>query len=769
MSAAPDPEAPSALQRAPLASYVLRVVGRPATLRYELHDLRSGDRHRVRTAEALADFLRLQGERDAAGYAVAIGTRPGGITMAGLFACSWPRRIMRSVTTVTVGAAVFVAASVGAVGVWAQPASPGAMAALPAELFFKEPEVFDAQLSPNGKRLAVSTSIGGRVGLFVWDLDGEIKALPTARFADIDIADFTWVNDERLVFGVMDLSEGGARQLSPGLFSVRPDGSELRELIGRNVSGRSGATQFGRPLPRNHRLLSVPAGAGDEVIVGEITGTVDELVQVRPLRLNVANGRSFSLGLEGPRNTLGWLFDAQGNPRLAISGGAGRRQLHWRSPGDGDWKLIDDRDSLADGFQPAFVDERGGLFVTHSEGAARTHVLTRFDFTSGKPAEAPVVRVPGFDFRGRPVYGDAGKLIGIRVNADAETTVWFDESMARVQKLADERLPGYVNRLSCRRCGQADMVVLVRAWSDRDPGHLWLYQAGTAAGASPWRFVTRVRPGVDPRRMASVAFERIRARDGRDLPVWLTVPPGRQADKTGAAVVLVHGGPWVRGGAWRWDGMAQFLASRGYVVIEPEFRGSAGYGAEHVEAGFKQWGQAMQDDVADAGRWAMAQGWADRLCIAGGSYGGYSTLMGLVRDGDLYRCGVAWAAVSDPYLYIEGSWWIDDNISYEGRRHRLPRMVGDPDKDRAMLDAASPLLQAARIRRPLLLAHGQADRRVPIQHSERLRKALREAGNDPAWVSYPDEGHGWFKLETRLDFARRMEQFLAEHLKPVAR
>jgi len=334
-----------------------------------------------------------------------------------------------------------------------------------------------------------------------------------------------------------------------------------------------------------------------------------------------------------------------------------------------------------------------------------------------------------------------------------------------LQDEADARLPGRINRISCRRCGEPDMVALVRSFSDRDPGQLWLYQAQPADGEQPWRAVGRVRDDIKPSQMATMDFHRIQARDGRDLPVWVT--RSAEAKAPLPAVVLVHGGPWVRGNVWGWNGQAQFLASRGYVVIEPEFRGSTGYGNAHFRAGFRQWGQAMQDDVADALRWAQKQGLAgDKACIAGASYGGYSTLMGLVKDPALYRCGVSWLAVTDLDLFLTGSWWVTDDISSSGRKYALPEMVGDPVKDAAMLAAHSPVRQAARIKAPVLLAFGEDDRRVPLAHGERMRKALREAGNDPVWVTYPGEGHGFAIVKNRVDFAERMAAFLAKHLNP---
>ena len=659
------------------------------------------------------------------------------------------------------GALALLLASVA----WAQTTPP----ALPAELFFKPADVLVAQLSPSGRRLAVTTTLaGGRVGLFVWDLENESKVSSTANFKDVDVARFSWVNDERLVFSVIDLSEGSGQQVAPGLFSVRFDGEEYRQLVMRQgipfiTSGSAMPARM--PLPWNHRLLHVPQGGGDEIIVGELTFSGNGLVGVHPMRLNVINGRTSTLSLGAPSGTTGWLFDSQGQARVAIKSGGGRRQLHWRAPGQSEWKQIDDSEVLRASFTPAFVDDAGGLYVTRSEGPEQIRVLARFDFNTGKPEPKAFVVAPGFDFSGTLITsGGPGAAMGVRVETDAESTVWFDESMKRVQELADARLPGYINRLSCRRCGQSDRVVLVRSWNDRDPGYLWIYREREGQAPS-WKLFSRVRKGVDPKQMAKVDFQRIRARDGRDLPVWLTIPPGRKMGDRGPAVVLVHGGPWLRGGHWQWSAMEQFLASRGYLVIAPEFRGSTGYGGAHYRAGFRQWGQAMQDDVADAARWAVDKGWADRMCIAGASYGGYSTLMGLVRDGDLYKCGVAWVAVADPFLLLKGSWWVNDDLSVEGRRYRLPQTVGDPEKDAEMLKAASPLLQAARIRAPLLLAYGESDRRVPIEHGERLRKAMQEAGLEPQWVSYAGEAHSWLKLETHLDFAKRVESFLDKHLK----
>jgi dipeptidyl aminopeptidase/acylaminoacyl peptidase len=222
----------------------------------------------------------------------------------------------------------------------------------------------------------------------------------------------------------------------------------------------------------------------------------------------------------------------------------------------------------------------------------------------------------------------------------------------------------------------------------------------------------------------------------------------------------------VRGAEWSWSADEQFLASRGYAVLAPEFRGSRGFGRAHFRAGWKQWGLAMQDDIADGARWAVAQGIADpkRICIMGASYGGYAALMGLVRDPGLYRCAVNYVGVTDIDLLYTGHWSADSDISETTRRYGMPLLVGDPVKHAAQLQATSPLRQAARITQPLLLAYGGVDRRVPIYHGRKFYEAVRQTNKDVEWVVYPDEAHGWSLVETRLDFWGRVEKFLKRHI-----
>ncbi len=645
--------------------------------------------------------------------------------------------------------------------------------ALPsAASFYRNADMDQAALSPSGRKLAVTSGLGGVVGgalgggrvrLMVFDLESDAPPVQVASFKDADIASFQWVNEDRLVFSVTDRARAGAEtRFWYGLFSVRADGSEQRQLIKTLGNWAAEVRPTARePLDWNHYLLTVPLGGRDEVLVGAYRHDGrNNLIDVSAKRLNVVTHSTVSLSAGVPDHVVRWWFDPFGEPRVLASRFEGENRIYSRAPGRKDWVELARFRALDPAFWPVFVDASGELYVTQKEGTAGALVLKRFDFERRQPQPDAIVSTPGFDFSGSLVVdNDSGKTLGVRVLTDAETTVWFSPRLKTLQQRVDSRLPGRVNNLSCRRCESDDAVLLINSYSDQEPGEYWIYHPA----GDRWQKIGRERPDIDAAKMATLDLHRIKARDGADLPVWITRPPGAAGPRP--AVVLVHGGPWVRGGSWRWDADAQFLASRGYVVIEPEFRGSTGYGDAHFRAGWKQWGGAMQDDVADALKWAIAQGRVDgrRVCIAGASYGGYATLMGLALYPELYRCGIAWVAVTDPRLMFS----IDaaSDIGDESKLYGYPALIGDPVTDAALLKAASALELAPRIKAPLLLVYGSGDLRVPIEHGIRMRDALKAAGHPPEWLVYGGEAHGWLKSENQIDFAQRIEAFLARNLK----
>lgn len=630
---------------------------------------------------------------------------------------------------------------------------------VPMERFFARPAMHDAVLSPSGKRLAFIAGRGSeRMGLFVLDLAAGGSTQALAQFQDVDVQRFRWVNDEHLVFSVRDMGAGSywAQREAPGLFAVGLDGAKPRELIQRRswrpVESRSMNRQSA--LDFRHQLLAVPEGGGDEVVIGRW-----DAKGLLPLWLNVRSGRTRHYEVDAPGPAAQWLFDSRGQARALVTLEDVQQRVFARAPGETGWRPLSEGTVGELPLTPRFVDDQGQLYVNHPEGPGRETVLSRYDFERKQVEAAPLLKVAGFDVAGSPVL-EGGRLVGLRFVADAERSLWLDPRRQAWQDKADQRFPGQVNRIDCRRCEADDAVVLVRTASDRDPGQFWLYHPAE----DRWQGLARRQPGIEPGQMARLSLHRVQARDGFSVPVWLTHPAGAGPHP---AVVLVHGGPWVRGRQWEWEPLSQFLASRGWLVIEPEFRGSTGYGDAHFRAGFRQWGLAMQNDVAEALRWAQGQQLASpQACIAGASYGGYSSLMGLIRHPELYRCGAAWVAVSDLDLLLKGSFWVADDTPARVREQLLTRRIGDPEKHQAQLQATSPVLQAARLKRPLLLAYGEQDRRVPLAHGERLREALRAAGQEPEWVVYKDEAHGWGRKETQLDFAARLEAFFAKHLAP---
>lgn len=657
----------------------------------------------------------------------------------------------------------------------------------PLEAFFGPSNLPEAALSPSGDKLAiVSHKSGTRRMLMVLDLNNRGKTIGILELRDADVQDVHWVNDRRLVFFAGFGGDGDPKEYGrPGLYSINADGSGLLQLTIRRQYRRSelqladeeqARKEAGFPMVEApSRLLKVPVPkegqANEEVLMAEVKERDHQV----PFWLNVRTReqRADNFGLDAP--ILRLLTDPYGQPRVAVVEERLKAKALRRLPDTGEWvplaaapdgELMPMEPGNDEALMPSIVaiDGRGILYSTRLESSSGYSALSKLDFQGGTSSSTTLVNLPDFDFAGS-VITDTGDMdaAGFRVNHARETTVWRAQAMRAFQAAVDKMLPDMVSRIDCRRCGTPGMVALIRSYGDREPGRLRVYRAGAERAEERWLDLGPVRTAIDPSRMASVKLQRIQARDGRDLPVWITRPAGSTGPLP--AVVLVHGGPWARGGTWDWRPQQQFLASRGYLVIEPEMRGSAGYGQAHLEAGFKQFGQAMQDDVADALLWARQAGLADeRACIMGASYGGYSALMGLVRHPDLYRCAVASLAPADLDLLVEGSFWVDDDYA-AAREKVIPERLADPKKDASMITANSPMKQAARIKAPVLLAYGELDKRVPLKHGERMRDALKQAGNPPEWVTYR-EGHGFQALPNQLNYYARVEAFLAKHLAP---
>ncbi len=636
-------------------------------------------------------------------------------------------------------------------------------APVPIETFFSNPLLERAELSPSGRYLAALSGAPGRRDMLVVVDLSDNKPRLVAGYTDADVFQFQWVNDKRLLFNLTDKQVGpGGRHLASGLYAVDRDGARPRQLAHRrSMQGVVAAPSLGdrRMLPW-HTFMMGQRGAQDSDKVYVTSIELESRFQVRTvnlLHLDTVTGRAQAVQRPGPVD--GWLLDNAGEPRLAVNNEGGTTTFHYREPAGGAWRSIAQfatYDNKAP-FSPVGFGSDGTLFVRASLGKDTT-ALHRFDLAGGKVVPEPVVVTPGYDFSGGLV-GRPGKLLGVSFETDATGRVWFDKDMQAVQDKVDGLMPGTVNVITVPARPETPWV-LVASYSDLRPLAYTLYNLETGK-LNP---VGKSREGIDPARMGRQDAVRYKARDGREIPALLTVPAG--AKKNLPLVVLVHGGPYVRGNHWGWDPETQFLASRGYAVLEPDFRGSRGYGNAHYRAGWKQWGLAMQDDIADGARWAVAQGIADpeRICIAGASYGGYAALMGVVKDPDLYKCAVNWVGVTDINLLYDGHWSFESDLQDDWKAHGMPVLVGDQVKDAAQLKATSPIEQASKITQPLLMAYGGVDRRVPLYHGTRFRDAVRQHNSQVEWVVYPDEGHGWSQPATRIDFWTRVEKFLGKHI-----
>jgi dipeptidyl aminopeptidase/acylaminoacyl peptidase len=651
----------------------------------------------------------------------------------------------------------------GVLSVAAPPPVRAAEAPVPIAAFFDDPRVSGAKLAPDGKHLAMLVnSNNGHDRLAVVTLT-DLSVKVVGDFTDADVGRFEWVNNERLVYNSRDKSTPPGRQrYAGGLFAVNIDGSKYRKLADlRSKFVTDGRLHGLEKLPWNTFMLDQP-GAQDSNAVYVVKvefGKDDAPDLVDLLKLDTLSGTYDTV--PRPGRTHAWWLDAKGRPTLATTVENNLETLHYLDPKDGRWRKLATAERYLGsegGYAPLAFTPDGGLYVTSRQGRDKAAPFA-FDLAGGKVAGRPLVDLDAYDFDGELVMND-NKLLGIRYTADAEGVAWYDPAMKATQDAIDKLLPGRINTISVGSRSETPYV-LVRSRSDRQPSVFMLYDRATGRLSK----VGESRPAIVPRRMGTQDLTVVKARDGMGIPTWLTVPADGQGRKL-PTVVLVHGGPYVRGHEWGWKAESQFLASRGYLVLEPEYRGSTGYGEAHFRAGWKQWGMAMQDDIADVTRWAVNQGIADpkRICIAGASYGGYATLMGLVRDPDLYKCGIDWVGVTDIDLLYKGHWSADDDLPEAYKRYGMPTLLGDPVKDAAQFAATSPLKQAARITQPVLLAYGGADHRVPIYHGRLFRSALEKTNKQVEWVEYAEEGHGWTLVETRLDFWARVERFLQKQI-----
>jgi len=458
-------------------------------------------------------------------------------------------------------------------------------------------------------------------------------------------------------------------------------------------------------------------------------------------------------------------------PRAALSNDRkGLKRAFWyKDKADAPWRKIIEYGVLEPGVEPLDFGPDGTLYVASRLESKDKLEIYKFDAATGKPGEKiakhldvdlGLIEDPATGSLASPLIFDAktNNLIGLKIDGDVPSTIWFDEKKARLQKTIDNSLTkGNVNLIK----PLVDGTYFISSSSGSDPGTYYWFDENKRQLVE----LGRQRGWIKPEQMGRVEVVRFKARDGLEIPSYLTIPAGKEA-KNLPLLVWVHGGPFGIRDEYIFDPEVQFIASRGYAVLQVNYRISGGFGLKHYAAGFRQFGQTMQSDLRDGVNKLVQDGIVDakRVCIGGGSYGGYATMMGLIRDSDIYKCGINIVGVMDLF------WWqdlgyTDFNLGDADAATAFLRLViGNPITDGDMMKANSPRFHADKVNAPVLFIHGVNDRRVPIVHAESMRDALKSAGKPYEWLVFPDEGHGFNKESSRAEYYRKMESFLAQHI-----
>jgi dipeptidyl aminopeptidase/acylaminoacyl peptidase len=446
----------------------------------------------------------------------------------------------------------------------------------------------------------------------------------------------------------------------------------------------------------------------------------------------------------------GWVTDHNGCIRLAlVTDGVNASILHRPDENTPFTTVI--TTSFKEQIEPLFFDFDNKLLFASSNINRDKAAIVRVDPTTAKE-ESVIFQHSEVDVSALAWSRKRKVCTEVQFVTAKRQRKIFDAEMEAVYAGLQGQLPGY--EIDLQSHDRDEGIFVVAAWSDRTQGVRYLYDAASKtltklAEIAPW-----LRE-VDLAEMKPFTYQ---ARDGLTIHGYLTLPPG--GGKNLPLIVNPHGGPWARD-VWGYNPQVQFLANRGYAVLQMNFRGSTGYGRAFWEAGFKQWGKKMQDDVTDGVRCAIAQGIADpkRVCIYGGSYGGYCALAGLAFTPELYACGIDYVGVSNLFTFLKTIppyWKPMLDMFYE--------MVGNPETDKELLADASPVMHADKIRVPLLIAQGAQDPRVNINESDQMVAALKKHGIAVEYLVKENEGHGFANEENRFEFYEAMEKFLKKHL-----
>lgn len=621
---------------------------------------------------------------------------------------------------------------------------------IPASVFANEDPFTNPLISPDGKYLVMTARLprGARLvpTIVVYALP-ELKLVSAVQMNIFEVPiDYNWISNRRLVVSKgIEVGSREAPRMTGEVLAMDFDGSKQEYLYGYKMfrsalRGDVYGDDYGfgsiSSIPRernNHFLLRSELVDSDSTKLYDIDSTKG----IRKLLADV------------PLPGLSFLTQHDGKPRFA----AGTDQqyhgvLFRHNDASGAWVRIAD---LGRRFWPFAFSGDDSEFMAESSPDGGPSALVRENVNTGKRVtvlEDPQGDIEEFEFGARrELPFAAGTSIGI----PALHYIDPDSPDARLHKTLSHQFPGSL--VTFYNFTDDGNLLLFGVNSDRDPGSFYLFDRSTAKA----KLLIASMEEIDPEQMAPRNPISFKARDGLQLHGYLTMPK-HEAGKKLPLVLMPHGGPFGISDKWRFDNDAQFLANRGYAVLQVNYRGSGGRGPNFKEAGYKQWGGKIQDDLVDGLKWTIAQGETDpaRVCVYGASFGAYSALMLAARDTALFKCAAGYAGVYDIGRY-------NDDPIRQGKQSQngLKRMVGD---DRDDFARNSPLRLADRITIPVLLVHGGKDERAPKAHAEDMRAALIKVNRPPEWLYVDYEGHGFYDTANIIKFYDTLEAFLARHI-----
>ena len=615
-------------------------------------------------------------------------------------------------------------------------------AKLPVETFANLPFVDEAKLSPDGSHIAGIFGVKGEQRIVITPRSGDRSQTVMLAVPDLTEVSFVrWVNDDNIVMGVYGL--------------VRVSGADDPWYVSRLVGINRITKKVIKLLPKAggqnaSDILHITPDGSDEILVAAQDTIYSNREGFYPsvYRINVSTGKKRRIVSEKV-GVLDWGADSSGTVRYGISY-QDRNQtsrLYYRREGAKSFRTIESVD-LNDGNLKVpflFVPGTDNAYIIKDNAEGKT-VIAEVNLATQQDVRTVYEHKDG-DVTSAILSFDGTKLLGVRTDGKGKKLHWLDPAVAKAQDDLNTAVKNANVRIESFSRDQSKMMV--RISSPDNPGLIYYYDAKSQGLAK----FTDVNGVIKNKRLAKAKKIQYDARDGLEIEGILTLPKGRLA-KDLPFIVMPHGGPWAHD-RLRYDYWAQFLANRGYAVLQPNFRGSTGYGKEFLEAGKGQMGFAMQDDITDGVNWAVKKGIADpkRVCIVGASYGGYAAMWGIVKDPDQYRCSISIAGVSSLRKEVND---FGGSIRRKLYRNQWREMTPN-------FKAVSPINSIDKIKTPLLLIHGKKDVTVDHSQSVKMSKAMAKAGKPVEFVSIPLADHHFTRQEDRLTLLKSMEAFLAKH------